>query len=196
MKIGLDLDGVVINSEELFRVYEEIYDINYLKGNNKVNIEEPKAQTRYNWNDEEFQKFKETFFKVVSIENDLMPGFKVVYNLLKKLDIEFIVITARGKLLEEMRDDAVNLFKEHNIEFDKYFWAVENKTEICKKEKIDIMIDDDYSIIEELANHGFKTLYFRNANLKKIENNKYVHEVNNWGDIYRKIIELYSKKQF
>ena len=27
MKIGIDLDGVVIDSEQTFRVYEEIFDI-------------------------------------------------------------------------------------------------------------------------------------------------------------------------
>ena len=33
MKIGIDLDGVVIDSIKTFRAYEEIYDINILKGN-------------------------------------------------------------------------------------------------------------------------------------------------------------------
>ena len=27
MKIGIDLDGVVIDSETMFRIYEEVYDI-------------------------------------------------------------------------------------------------------------------------------------------------------------------------
>ena len=34
MKIGIDLDGVVIDSETTFRTYEEIFDIDFLKGNN------------------------------------------------------------------------------------------------------------------------------------------------------------------
>ena len=37
MKIGIDLDGVVIDSETTFRTYEEIFDIDFLKGNNLVN---------------------------------------------------------------------------------------------------------------------------------------------------------------
>ena len=31
MKIGIDLDGVVIDSETTFRTYEEIFDIDFLK---------------------------------------------------------------------------------------------------------------------------------------------------------------------
>ena len=37
MKIGIDLDGVVIDSETTFRTYEEIFDIDILKGNNLIN---------------------------------------------------------------------------------------------------------------------------------------------------------------
>ena len=46
MKIGIDLDGVVIDSETTFRTYEEIFDIDILKGNQLVNREEPKFQAR------------------------------------------------------------------------------------------------------------------------------------------------------
>lgn len=49
MKIGIDLDGVVIDSETTFRTYEEIFDIDILKGNNLINRKEPKFQARYNW---------------------------------------------------------------------------------------------------------------------------------------------------
>lgn len=36
MKIGIDLDGVVIDSETTFRTYEELYDLLVLKGNNLI----------------------------------------------------------------------------------------------------------------------------------------------------------------
>ena len=52
MKIGIDLDGVVIDSETTFRTYEEIFDIDILNGNNLINREEPKFQARYNWTKE------------------------------------------------------------------------------------------------------------------------------------------------
>ena len=57
MKIGIDLDGVVIDSETTFRTYEEIFDIDFLKGNNLVNKEEPKFQARYNWTDKQEEEF-------------------------------------------------------------------------------------------------------------------------------------------
>lgn len=71
-----------------------------------------------------------------------------IYNLLKEQEHEFIVITARGGFIKEMKNDAIRLLNENNIKFDKYYWKVEDKLEICKKENVDIMIDDDWKIIK------------------------------------------------
>ena len=187
MKIGIDLDGVVIDSETTFRTYEEIYDIDILKENNLVNREEPKCQERYNWTKEQNQEFIDKYFLKVSRESNLMSGFYAVYNLLKEQGHEFVVITARGGFIKEMKDDAIRVLKENGIEFDKYYWHIENKLEICQKENVDIMIDDDWRIIKNLSDNKVKTLYFRDTNLVKLEENEYIKEVNNWGDIYRVI---------
>ena len=187
MKIGIDLDGVVIDSETTFRTYEEIFDIETLKENNLINREEPKFQARYNWTEEQKQEFIEKNFLTVSKESPLMAGFIGVYNLLKNEDIEFVVITARGGFIKEMKDEAERLLNENNIVFDKYYWKQDDKLDVCQKEKIDLMIDDDYKIIKRLSDNGIKTLYFRDTGLKKLEENEYIKEVNNWGDIYRYI---------
>lgn len=191
MKIGIDLDGVVIDSETTFRTYEEIFDLDKLNGNNLINREEPKFQARYNWKDEEQKEFIKNYFMTVSKQSPLMAGFIGVYNLLKKENVEFIVITARGGLGgEEMRDDAERLLNKYNIKFDKYYWKQDDKLEICLKENIDLMIDDDYKIIDKLAKNNIKALYFRDTGLKKLQENEYIKEVNNWGDIYRSIKSL------
>ena len=114
-----------------------------------------------------------------------MSGFIGVYNLLKNQGHEFIVITARGGFLNEMKDDAIRLLDENDIKFDKYYWRVKDKLEICQNEQVDIMIDDDWRIIKKLAENKVKTLYFRDTNLVKLEENEFIKEVNNWGDIYR-----------
>lgn len=190
MKIGIDLDGVVIDSETTFRTYEEIFDIDVLKGNHLINKEEPKFQARYNWTNEQEKEFIEKYFLIVSKESNLMSGFIGIYNLLKEQGHEFVVITARGGFVKEMKDDAIRLLEEKNIKFDKYYWNVDDKLEICKNEKVDIMIDDDWKIIKRLADNEVKTLYFRDTNLMKLEENKYIKEVNNWGEIYRNIKKM------
>ena len=103
------------------------------------------------------------------------------YNeIMKDLEIYDIVFIS-------MHNEIINLLEENNIKFDKYYWNVEDKLEICKNEKVDIMIDDDWKIIKKLADNEVKTLYFRDTNLMKLEENEYIKEVNNWGEIYRYI---------
>ena len=193
MKIGIDLDGVVIDSETTFRTYEEIFDIDILKGNNLINRKEPKFQARYNWSSNQEKEFIEKYFLKVSRESGLMSGFIAIYELLKKQGHEFVVITARGGYVKEMKDDAIRLLEENNIKFDKYYWNVEDKLEICKKEKVDIMIDDDWNIIKKIAENKIRTLYFRDTNLMILEENQYIKEVNKWGEIYRYIKENMKK---
>ncbi len=195
MKIGIDLDGVVIDSETTFRTYEELYDLAILKENNLIDREEPKFQARYNWTKEQQKDFTDKFFLKISKESNLMSGFIGAYNYLKEQGHEFVVITARGlrtdgTFMKEMEDDAKRVLNESNIIFDKYYWGQADKLNVCKKENVDVMIDDDWKIIEKLSANNIRTLYFRDTNLKKLEENKYIKEVNNWGDICRYISEI------
>lgn len=189
MKIGIDLDGVVLDSETTFRTYEEIFDASVLKQNNLVDRREPKFQQRYNWNENQVKQFVDTYFMKVSKESGLMSGFLGVYNLLKEQGHEFVVITARGRFVAEMKDDAIRVLDENGIAFDKYYWNINDKLEICQKENVDLMIDDDWRIIKDISSNNIKTLYFRDTNLMKLDESEYIHEVNNWGDVYRYIVE-------
>lgn len=190
MKIGIDLDGVVLDSETTFRTYEEIFDASVLKQNNLIDRKEPKFQQRYNWNEEQTKQFVDMYFMKVSKESGLMSGFLGVYNLLREQGHEFVVITARGGFVAEMKDDAIRVLDENGIVFDKYYWNISDKLEICKKENVDLMIDDDWRIIKDISSNNIKTLYFRDTNLMKLDESKYIHEVNNWGDAYRYISEI------
>lgn len=189
MKIGLDLDGVVIDSERVFRTYNEIFEIE--KNIDKlVDKSEAKFQRRFDWTLEEQLEYTNKYF-IKSVENsNLMAGFKIVYDLLKQENVELIVITSRGiaprgNFIQEMEDNAKKLLADNNIIFDKYYWKQKDKLEACQKENIDLMIDDDYRIVSKLAENGIKCLYFREAGIKKVENNENVIEVHNWGEIYR-----------
>ena len=97
MKIGIDLDGVVFDSEKEFRIYSEIYDIIYLKQNSKIENRELRYQDRFNWSNNEIKDFREKYYNKIIKESNFMPGAKYVLNLLKKENHKLIIITARGK---------------------------------------------------------------------------------------------------
>ena len=186
MKIGIDLDGVVINFENTLRTYAEIYDLDILKGNHLIDKGKSKINGRYDWTDEQMETFLNEYIINSSKLSPIMPGFKIVYDLLKKENnIEFIVISARGADFEEMIDDAKRILKEADVEFDKYYWKQRDKLKICKKEKVDFMIDDDYYVADYLSKNGIKTIFYRDAGIMQLEENEFLIEVNNWGEIYR-----------
>lgn len=186
MVIGIDIDGVLLDSEKEFRVAEELYDMLVLNKNSIKNIEEPRFQDRYNWNEEENNKFIDDYLIELSKICNIMPGAKKVIDLLKKDGHTLIIITARGGHNIEMKYIAKEKLKKAGIFVDKEYWQTKDKVAICKKENVDIMIDDFYKICEQTAKEKIRTLYLREAGMKKL-NNEYIIEVHNWGEIYRYI---------
>ena len=85
------------------------------------------------WTEEQKQEFIETYFLTVSKESNLMSGFIGVYNLLKKQGHEFIVITARGGFVEEMKEDAIRLLPiDHNNSYEKIIDSIPQLVETFK----------------------------------------------------------------
>lgn len=109
MKIGIDLDGVVIDSEQTFRTYEEIYDIDILKGNHLINREEPKFQARYNWTDSQKEGFIKNYFLLISSQSGLMSGFEKVFQLLKEQENEYLKeVNNWGEVYRYIKKEALN----------------------------------------------------------------------------------------
>ncbi len=94
------------------------------------------------------------------------------------------MITSRGKTVPAMIDNAKEILKRENIEFNKYYWQTIDKAQICKMEKIDIMIDDSIRICEKVANIGIKAIYMRDSNMRA-SNHPNIKEVYTWGELYR-----------
>lgn len=188
MKIGIDVDGVILNTENTFRVKAELYDLLVLHKNGQVN-NLPWAQLRYDWTEEENKQYMDTYLMQASKEAPFIPGAKEVISMLQKEGHELIIISARGGYIEEMIDVALEKFRQEELVFEQYCWKTEDKLLACKQAQIDVMIDDRGDICKEIAEAEIKTLYFRDVNRKKMEETPYLKEVNTWGEIYRKIYE-------
>lgn len=193
MKIGIDLDGVVFDSEKLFRIYSELYDIQVLKRNSLIDNKELRFQKRYNWSEEEQENFLKMYHEKIVLEANFMPGAIDVLKMLKQEGHELIVITARGGWNKKMIDITKKRLEESKMEiFDKYYFATENKAEVCKNENIDLMIDDSYKKCKSIADEKIKTIYLKDAPSYDLEN-ECVKTLYNWGEIYRYIKELENK---
>lgn len=194
MRIGIDIDGVILNSENLFRASAELYDLLELHKNGVVNPQGFRNSERYDWNENETSKFREKFVELTK-KSMLMPKAKEVLQLLEDDGHELVIITARGLTIKGMKEAGEERLNDFGLRFSEYFWCVEDKTEICKQQSIDVMIDDKASVCSDIARNKIITLYFRDVNREKLEENEYLKEVNNWGEIYRYIYNLNMEEQ-
>lgn len=194
MKIGIDLDGVVFDSEKEFRVYSELYDMLDLKRNSKINNKELKFQSRFKWTKEDIDGFLNKYHKQIIVESNFMPGVKRILKLLKEDGHTLILITARGGMNRDMIKVTEERLQQNEMNiFDKYYWATENKDEVCVKENVDIMIDDFCDKCKSIANSKIKTIYLKDAPSYDLEENEYIKVLYNWGEIYRYIKEIENK---
>lgn len=190
MKIGIDVDGVIVDSDEAIRVAAELYDLLELKGNGTINKEAMLAEDRFGWTEEERRYFLENRVYYASLTAPFMPGAIDILKMLINEGHELVLITARGNIEPRLIQEINDRLQREKIEFSKKFFKVKNKVQVAVQEKLDIMIDDRWNISQEMSIEKIHALYFRNVNRLKIEENEFLHEVNNWGEIYRKIKEL------
>ena len=193
MKIGIDIDGVILDYERVLKTYGDLYDFIELKKDGIINRNEHYLRNRYDWTDEERMNFVNKYFLKLSKNTPLIPGAKDVIDMLQKEGNEFVIISARGGMIEEMKDVAIEKFDEEGLSFNKYYWKQEDKLEVAQNENIDVMIDDSYDVCKRLSSNRIKTIYFRDKEMKKLEQNENLKEVSNWGEIYRYIKGMQSK---
>lgn len=189
MRIGIDIDGVILDFERTLKTYAELYNYLYLKDGGVKHPEEQYLRDRYEWNDEVRMDFANKYFVKLTKMSSLIPGAKDVIEMLKRDGHELIIISARGGTIKEMRAAAEEIFEREGLSFDETYWQREDKLETAKEAKIDIMIDDTDKVCRHLSSNKIRCLYFRDKNMKKLEENEYLTEVANWGEVYRIITE-------
>lgn len=180
-KIALDLDGVVFDSENLYRVYTEIYDVDIFKKDSIIDNTKRIFQQRYDWSKEDFSKFYKENASLVLATSPIMTGVDVVLNKLKN-DFEFIIVTARSK--EEV-DIAKKSFEKLDIKNIQIFYDEHNKIDRLLNEKVDYIIDDEPTTCIAASKQNIHAIYFKNNAANKLEDSKYLKTVHNWGEIYK-----------
>ena len=188
MVIAIDLDGVVFGTEEFFRTYSHLYDL-YIVKNGLKDKKEMHVHKRYGWEQKDADNFYEKYTALVLENAPIKPGAKFVINELKQMGHKVICITLRGYYRECEKDITEKRLKESGIIFDKIYYNQKDKLEICKKEKVDLIIEDNPDNIRTLAENNIKCLHLKGAGLREFKHEN-VKEVQNWGEILEKILSF------
>ena len=184
-KIALDIDGVIFDSENLFRVYSEIYDVDVKKNDNVIDNSIRLFQKRYRWNSSDINDFYSTYTPIVLTNSNIMSGADIVIPKLSK-NFEFILVTARtNDEIKKIRNDVLDKLGLTGV---KIFNEDRNKIDTFLKENVDYIIDDSEVVCSEASKRGITSLYFKNNAANKLQENEYLKNVNNWGEIYKYIM--------
>ena len=189
MRIGIDIDGVLTDIEQW---QLDVGGKFFSKYNKSVANKDGYEITEiFNVSEElDILFWNEYLYEYVIKE----PSRKFASEVIKKLKEEgneIYIVTARyltdrndeeGK---RMRGIVLNWLERQNIYFDKIIFGSEDKKDDCKKNNIDIMIDDKVDNINEISSI-IPVICFHAGYNKKCKG-KNIFRVYNWYDIYNLI---------
>jgi len=190
MNIGIDLDGVIFNTEEMFRACAELYDFSLgLSGPSCP--KEMKINRRYSWSKEDFRDFYTKNLFTILEKAPLVPLAKEVVDALKKEGHEIFFVTSRS--LPREKEITYQRLKEENLNYPVHF-STGDKFSTCKDLQIDVMIDDYYEYIDALSKAGIRCIQITPPPLKEVHR-KNVTICRNWGEVYRAIQNFSQNKK-
>lgn len=191
MKVGIDIDGIILDFERTMRTYAELYDLLILRKNGVVNPNEFDYLKRYDWTEEERTRFIDDYLVYATINSTpLIPLVKEMLKLFKVEGINYTFITSRGLLRKDTKNAVLKVFEKNDLPTDNIYFGVEDKVLKCKELGIDIMIEDKPSTCKLLRDENIKTLYFRDKENEKLDEDSYLIEVSNIGEICRCIFKI------
>jgi hypothetical protein len=154
MKIGLDIDGVLADSDPAFRTHMQKL---FQRPFPKKDVVCFDYQQCFNFSEVQFKLFWETFTRQGKWEKiKLMPGVKQFLKQVKAEDVT--VITARPK---ELQRQTANWLKINNIPHNKLiFMSRESKHHdvLLHNLKFDYFVEDRFEFSKDLADLGIKVL--------------------------------------
>ncbi len=184
MIIGIDIDDVIA---EFSKAY--VPCAIYLNSkNHKTGFKDKKlfpTKGMFFWSENECQNNNKycvsTIFDFIKPKSDARSCLA----RLKENGHKIVLISARGKDGYSTRKQTINWLRNNGICYDKLFTHISDKVEIAKKEKIDIMIEDQYHLANQMQNAGIKTILFKSY-FSGNEKTK-CKIFNSWIDVYEYI---------
>lgn len=183
MIIGIDIDDTLTNSKEI----EKDLWIEYVKKYPKEGYNGNLPSDINTFGIKYIEKFWDIYREPISFKSTYKKDCSKVLHKLKDEGYTLCVITSRPEnkyynLINRQKQS----FIDNDIPIDILFTDIREKAKFCKKNNIDLLIDDSINHIEECNKLGIKTILFNDIpEYKGIQ-------TDNWNELYN-IIKEYNK---
>lgn len=187
MKIGIDIDNVISNFNEVLLNEFLIYD-KTLRNSGIVNEHVYITRGMFDWTKEEQNHFYKNNIERIVLKLDTILDSVKYINMLKKEGHKIVIITGRDNgEYNNPYDMSIKWLNDKGINFDELILTNAYKHDKyieCKKNNIDVMIDDSLEMCKKSYNNGINTLIMDTPYNK---NNNTIKRVYNWKEIYNYI---------
>lgn len=178
MRIGIDIDDTICETTEIVHDRLEKYA-------KEANLNPLDIMNNDKEKNAFFSIYLEDIYSNVKIKKDA----KEVLKRLRSKGNEIYLITARSNYfvptVKNIFDITEKWLKEHDIEADAIISSTygEEKADVCKKYKIDLMIDDDPFNYKKIVAEGTKCVLFDDREKYALKTDY----VSNWQDLEKYI---------
>ena len=187
MRIGIDIDDTICNTNELIVVEADKYDKEVLGGSGIKNKDAYDFPTMMGWNEDGKGIFFSDKLEYIFENTTLKKDAKEVINKLYEDGNEIYFITFRKPKYVKNPFELTKKYLDNNgIKYTKLIVDSGSKNDECIENKIDLFIDDSVTHVKSVSEEGIDTILFTNGYNK--ENNDFVR-FDDWNSIYKYIKE-------
>jgi len=194
MRIGIDIDGVIVDSNKFVLDHA----IKFCYENN----------IKYEINDNEYDEYKRmgiTYEQMMKVWNKYMeyyatknPPRLYAVEVIEKLSMnnEIYIITARDdeglpkEKYGEMQEMVKKWLSAYNIKYDKLIFSKGSKLQYCIENGIEIMVEDSPRNIRDISSK-IPVLCFDNSYNREIKGDN-ITRVYSWYDVLKKFEDMYN----
>ncbi len=185
MRIGIDIDNVITNTDEYLiekaKLYNSLNNINFSIKKNPTSL-----MDMFGWGEDTNIDFENKYLRLMNKEVKCKKNIVEIFNKLKNDGHQIILITRRGKWhYLDCKEVTIEWLNKNDIIYDKLITDVDDKSIMCLEEKIDLFIDDPTNCMM-VSSKGIKTYIF-DALFNKHCNGNNIIRCYSWYDIYEKI---------
>ena|GEM_PF-1228406 len=202
MRIGLDFDGVLFDTERVFHAWAT-----KIAKHGIVKPDSIFAQVKYGFDEKENMEYLHDLVKLTYKAN-IMPFADEILAKWIKAGHEIFIISSRAVQLccvKEFIKGANDMLKKFGFSFPwltakredtDFRLAVMDKAAICVENKIDILVEDNLSIVEKAAKAGVKCVHFCDffgLKQKPLAPNPNIVRAENWFEIDAVVAEWQTR---
>ena len=123
MNIGIDFDGVILDTERHNSFWADYYS-HFVLNKKRLRNNTVSQELCFDWSKDNFDEFYKTYFMKASKDADFLPGVKEILQKLKDDGHKLYIISLRGFYHKFEVKPALDKIKKLKIDFDGVFFGI------------------------------------------------------------------------